>query len=156
MRLNRDLREFVELLNSNGVEYLVVGGFAVAWHGHPRFTGDIDFFVRPAAANGEAIVAALRAFGFGGLDITANDFGRPNRVVQLGLPPNRIDLITSIAGVAFDGAREGRMAGEIDGLPVAFICLEELIRNQETAGGPKDPGDADALRRIRPGSGGAN
>ncbi len=93
MRLNKDLREFIELLNSNGVEYLVVGTFAFAWHGYPRFTADIDFFVRPVAANGEVIVAALRAFGFDGLGITANDFSRPDQVVQLGVPPNRIDLI---------------------------------------------------------------
>jgi len=150
MRLNKDLREFIELLNSGGVEYLVVGAFAVAWHGHPRFTADIDFFVRPVAANGEAIVAALRAFGFGSLDITASDFSRPDRVVQLGVPPNRIDLITSIAGVPFDEAWAGRMKGEIDGIPVAFIGLEDLIRNKEAAGRSKDLGDADALRKRRP------
>ncbi len=71
MRLNKDWREFIELLNSNRVEYLVVGAFAVAWHGHPRFTGDIDFFVRSSATNGKAIVTALGAFGFGGVNITA-------------------------------------------------------------------------------------
>jgi len=150
MRLSKDLREFIELLNSNGVEYLVVGAFAVAWHGHPRFTGDMDFFVRPAAANGEAILAVLRAFGFGSLDITAQDFSRANQVVQLGVPPNRIDLITSISGVTFEAAWEGRERGEIDGIPVAFIGLEDLIRNKETAARSKDLGDADALKKRRP------
>jgi hypothetical protein len=90
MRLNKDLREFVELLNSNGVEYLVVGAFAVASHGYPRFTADIDFLVRPAGANAEAVVATLEEFGFGSLGITVENLSRPYQVVQLGVKPNRI------------------------------------------------------------------
>jgi len=101
MRLSSDLREFIGLLNSNEVDYLVVGAHAVAWHGYPRFTADIDLFVRPIASNGESILAALRSFGFGSLRIEASDFNQPDRVVQLGMPPNRIDLITSIAGVSW-------------------------------------------------------
>jgi hypothetical protein len=87
MRLNKDLREFIELLNANRVEYVVVGAHAVAWHGYPRFTSDIDFFVRPAIANGESIVATLRGFGFGAVNLTAADFARPDQIVQLGVPP---------------------------------------------------------------------
>ena len=153
MRLNKDLREFIELLNSTGVEYLVVGAFAVAWHGHPRFTNDIDFFLRPSSANGESVLTAIRAFGFGALDLTIEDFSRPDRVVQLGVPPNRIDLITSIAGVSFDRAWEGRAQGSIEGIPVQFVGLEDLILNKESTGRPKDLGDADALRKRRPRNG---
>jgi hypothetical protein len=150
MRLSSDLREFIGLLNSNEVDYLVVGAHAVAWHGYPRFTADIDLFVRPIASNGESILAALRAFGFGSLRIEASDFNQPDRVVQLGMPPNRIDLITSIAGVSFDEAWTGRVQGSIDGIPVAYVSLEHLIRNKESAGRPKDLADADALRKRRP------
>ena len=93
MKLQRDLREFVGLLNSTGVEYLVVGGHAVAYHGHPRFTGDIDFFIRPTARNAAAVLRALEQFGFGSLGIDAETLQQPNQVVQLGRLPNRIDLL---------------------------------------------------------------
>jgi hypothetical protein len=111
MQLSKDLREFIELLNSNGVEYLVVGGFAVAWHGYPRFTADIDFFLRAAPANAEAVLRTLREFGFGSLPLTAADFTRPDQIVQLGAKPNRIDLLTSISGVEFEAA--GRTANRV-------------------------------------------
>ena len=150
MPLNKDLREFIESLNSNGVEYLVVGAFAVAWYGHPRFTGDIDFFVRAAPQNALAILAALKDFGFGGLGISADDLTAPDQIVQFGVRPNRIDLITSISGVGFEEAWEHRAAGEIDGIPVHFIGREELLRNKESTGRPKDLGDAHELRRRHP------
>ncbi len=150
MRLNRDLREFVELLNSSKVDYLVVGAFAVAWHGYPRFTGDIDILVRPDPDNALAVVSAIAQFGFGGLDLTAADFTRPGEVVQLGMPPHRIDLITSISGLGFEDAWAHRVPGLIDGIPVFFLGLDDLIRNKESTGRPKDLGDADELRKRRP------
>lgn len=150
MPLHSDLREFIESLNSAGVEYVIVGGVAVAWHGYPRFTGDIDFFVRPSADNADAVLAALRAYGFGSLDITREDLTKPNQVVQLGTPPNRIDLITSIAGVEFEVAWTHRVSGEIDGIAVNLIGREELIRNKESTGRPRDLGDADELRKRNP------
>ena len=116
---------------------------------YPRFTNDIDFLVRPSVSNGEAVVAVLRGFGFGSLDIKASDFDRPERVVQIGVPPNRIDMITSITGVDFDQAWEGRVPGELDGIPVQFIGFEDLIRNKEAAARPKDLGDADELRKRK-------
>lgn len=90
MRLNKDLRELVELLNSNHVEFLIVGGFAVAWHGYPRFTADLDFLVRPGAPNAERIVATLDAFGFGTLGVRSADLMKPDQILQLGAKPNRI------------------------------------------------------------------
>ncbi len=150
MRLSKDLREFIELLNSNRVEYLVVGAFAVAWHGYPRFTADIDFLVRPTPANADALLATLTAFGFGSLKITAEDFSTPNQVIQLGVKPNRIDIITSIAGVSFEQAWESKVEGLIDEVPVIFLGRDQLISNKEATGREKDLGDAAELRKRKP------
>ena len=147
MQISKDLREFIELLNANRVEYVVVGGFAVAWHGHPRFTADIDFLVRPDRANSELVVQTLRDFGFADLRITAQDLCQPDQILQLGVKPNRIDVNTSIAGVTFEDAWASRVAGSIDSVPVLFIGREELIRNKESAGRPQDVADAHALRK---------
>ena len=149
MPLNKDLREFIVLLNANGVEFLVVGGFAVAWHGHPRFTADIDFLIRPNHANAELVVQTLRDFGFGALPVAPDDLCKPDQVLQLGVKPNRIDLITSVAGLSFDEAWDSRVSGMIDSVPVWFIGLEALIRNKEAAGRPQDLADAHALRQRR-------
>lgn len=149
MPLSKDLREFIELLNANSVEFLVVGGFAVAWHGHPRFTADIDFLIRPTRANAELVVKTLREFGFGGLRVVTDDLCEPDRVVQLGVKPNRIDLITSVAGLSFEDAWDSRVAGTIDSVPVLFIGRDALIRNKEAAARPQDLADAHALRRRR-------
>src|SRR5947209_5120332 len=99
--LTSDFREFAELLNSNEVEYLVVGGYALAAYGHPRYTGDLDFWIGSEAANADRVLAALAQFGFGDLGVTKEDLTTPNRVIQLGYPPGRIDLLTSIDGVQF-------------------------------------------------------
>lgn len=100
--LNRDFREFFESLNDNGVRYLVVGGYAVSLHGHPRYTKDIDIWFERSEENAKRIMLALRKFGFGSLGLTVEDFQVPNQVVQLGHPPNRIDLLTSLDGVDFE------------------------------------------------------
>ena len=104
MPLNKDLREFLGLLNSNGVEYLVVGAFAVAFHGFPRYTADLDLLVRPTAEHADRVLRTLSEFGFGKLDIQAADLREPGMVVQLGVKPNRIDLLTAISGVSFEEA----------------------------------------------------
>src|SRR5258706_10104952 len=100
MPLPKDLREFIGLLNSNGVEYVVVGAHALAFHGVPRFTGDIDFLVRPSHENAARVVAALHEFGFKSL--TVADFTTEDQILQLGFPPNRIHVLTSISGCSFD------------------------------------------------------
>ncbi|HXM44118.1 MAG TPA: hypothetical protein VN924_22980 [Bryobacteraceae bacterium] len=147
MPLSKDLREFVELLNSNGVEYLVVGGFAVSYHGFARYTGDIDFLVRPSEENSHRVLATLAQFGFGRVGIQAEDFQSTGKVVQLGVPPNRIDILTSISGVSFEDAWDSRTAGMLDGLATQFIGREALIHNKESTGRAKDLGDADELRK---------
>ena len=150
MPLNKDLREFVECLNSNRVEYLVVGALAVSWHGYPRYSADVDFLVRPSRTNAELLLSAIRQFGFGGLDISMDDLTAPGKVIQLGYEPNRIDLMTSITGVTFDDAWETRSYGDLDGIPVHFIGRAALLRNKESTGRAKDRIDAEELRKQDP------
>jgi hypothetical protein len=145
MPLNKDLREFIGLLNSHGVEYVVVGGFAMAFHGVPRYTGDIDFLVRVSPANAARIEAVLRDFGFASSGLSAHDFLEPDRVVQLGYPPYRIDLLTSITGVPFDDVWASRIPADLDGLPVAFISKPALIRNKRATGRSQDNADIEML-----------
>ena len=145
MPLTKDLREFVEYLRSNKVEFLIVGALAVSWHGFPRYSGDIDFFVRPGPENAARLLAALEQFGFGALGIALEDLSSENRVIQLGVEPNRIDLMTSISGVSFEEAWRSRVPGAIDGIEVNFIGREALIRNKRATGRPKDLIDVEAL-----------
>ncbi len=145
MRLHKDLREFIGLLNSHRVEYLVVGGYALAFHGVPRYTGDIDILVRCSADNASRIERCLADFGFASLGLAASDFLESGRVVQLGLPPNRIDLLTSISGVEFDEAWAGRVPAEIDGVPVSFIGRAAFLKNKRAAGRAQDRADLDRL-----------
>lgn len=146
--LQSDLREFIGLLNSLKVEYLIVGGHAVAFHGHPRFTGDIDFFIRATSENADRVLRVLDAFGFGSLGISAADLTEPGQVVQLGRPPNRIDILTSISGVDFDSAWASRTPADLDGHAVNFIGVDELLKNKQASGRPKDLADAAKLRAI--------
>lgn len=145
MRLSKDLREFIESLNSAKVEYVLVGGYALAFHGVPRYTGDIDFLVRPTIENGLRIEAALRAFGFGSMDLNASDFAVADRIVQLGQPPFRIDILTSISGVSFEEIWSSRIVSDLDGLPIAVIGRAEMIRNKKASGRPRDLADLSAL-----------
>ncbi len=112
MPLSRDLREFIECLNSNEVEYLIVGALAVSWHGFPRYSADIDFLIRPSQANAVRVLRALSQFGFSSLDISASDLTFTGKVIQLGHEPNRIDLMTSVTGVSFDDAWDDRAPGD--------------------------------------------
>ena len=147
MPLNKDLREFLELLNSNAVEYLVVGAFAVAFHGFPRYTADLDLLVRPTAENAQRIMRALLQFGFGNLGIQAEDLQSPGKVIQLGVKPNRIDLLTAITGVSFDEAWATRKEAKLEGISTQFIGRQALIRNKECTGRARDLGDAEELRK---------
>ncbi|MDQ6700716.1 MAG: hypothetical protein M3Z36_11095 [Acidobacteriota bacterium] len=147
MPLNKDLREFVELLNSNEVEYLVVGAFAVAFHGFARYTADLDLLVRPTKENADRILRALSEFGFGKVGIQAADLCSPGMVVELGVKPNRIDLLTSIAEVSFEEAWASRSEADLDGIATNCIGRAALIRNKQNTGRAKDLGDAEELRK---------
>ena len=145
MDLEEDLREFVELLNALNVRYMVVGAFAVAYHGHPRFTGDIDFFIERSRDNAERLVKVIQKFGFGELSLSVEDFLREDQVIQLGIAPNRIDLLTFLSGVSFDEAWASREHGEISGLKVPFISREMLKRNKAASGRMQDLADLEKL-----------
>lgn len=142
--LNPDFKEFAELLNAHRVDYLVVGGYALAAHGHPRYTGDIDFWLDHTPDNIHRLLAVLREFGFGSLDLKAEDFG-PDSVVQLGQPPRRIDLLTGIDGVDFADCHSRREIIDIDGLSLNFIGLNDFKTNKRASGRHKDLADLDAL-----------
>jgi len=124
-----------------------VGAMAVAFHGFPRYTGDLDLLIRPTAVNAHRVLDVLSKFGFGGLGVRSEDLESPGKVVQLGVPPNRIDLLTAVSGLTFEQAWASREAGDLDGIPVPFIGKAALIRNKESTGRAKDLGDAEELRR---------
>lgn len=143
MTLPPDWREFIELLNSHGVEYVIVGAWARAIHGVPRSTGDIDFFVRASPENADRLVQVLSRFGFASLGIRREDFLALGQIIQLGVAPYRIDIITGISGVTFEEAWNERVVGQLDGLPAAFLSLGLFRRNKLAAGRPKDLADLD-------------
>ena len=145
MKLDKNLREFIELLNTHGVDFLVVGGHAVAFHGHPRYTGDIDLLVAVSEPTSEKLMVVLEQFGFGGIGLRKEDFLDVDAVIQLGYPPNRIDIVTGIDAVTFGEAWARRIAGELDGVPVQFIDKDLLIRNKRAVARPKDIADVDAI-----------
>ncbi len=147
--LNRDFKEFVELLNARGVEYLVVGGYALAAHGQPRYTGDIDFWVRSSPDNLSRLLSALDEFGFGSLGLVAKNFG-PQTVVQLGQPPRRIDLLTDIDGVSFDACFDRRELVLLGGTTLPIIGLEDFKANKRASGRLKDLADLQSLEVLPP------
>ena len=148
--LDKDLRELLALFNTTGVEFLVVGGHAVAFHGRPRLTDDLDLFVRPDLTNGERIVQALQQFGFGSRELTPADFLADDRVIQLGRAPNRVDLLTRLYGVDFSDAWGRRVAARLDDAQVWIISREDLIKNTRETGRMQDLADVEFLERLGP------
>lgn len=146
--LTQDFREFIELLNESKVKYLIVGGYALAAHGIPRYTQDIDFWIRVDANNIEKLLSVLKNFGFDSLDIKKEDFLDKYNIIQLGYPPNRIDLLPEIDGVSFDEAYEHRIAIEIDKLLVNFIGFQQLKQNKQASGRLQDQVDFEQLKKL--------
>lgn len=143
--LSRDFKEFIELLNSKNVEYLIVGGYALAAHGHPRYTGDIDIWISNQPSNVQRVLAALSDFGFGALGLCAEDFRDIGNVIQLGYPPGRIDLLTGIDGVEFNACYARRESVELSGVCLPLIALEDFKINKRASGRLKDLADLEAL-----------
>ena len=139
----------LELFDEYSVEYLIVGGYALAFHGAPRFTGDIEIFVKPDADNARRILEALDEFGFKSLGLNEEDFKYPDKVVQLGVPPVRIDLITSLSGISWGEAFSGRTEGKYGDVPVYYIGREQFIQNKKASGRKKDLADIEALEKIK-------
>lgn len=145
MQLNQDFREFIELLNAKKVEYIIVGGYAVGFHGYPRYTGDIDVWIAVSNANAEKMIEVLREFGFTGLNITTNDFLKDDLIIQLGYEPVRIDILTSVTGLQFADCFEHCVIANFEGLPINFLDLDNLKKNKLATGRQKDLGDIENL-----------
>lgn len=143
--LNPDFKAFVSALDARGVRYLVVGGYAVAFHGYPRYTKDLDIWVDATPDNARAMVEALADFGFASLGLAEADFLTVDQIIQLGYPPNRIDLLTSVPGPTFQEAWEGRIRETIDGIEVNFIGLDHLRQSKLSSGRHQDLADLENL-----------
>ncbi|MGH7834461.1 MAG: nucleotidyltransferase [Candidatus Binatia bacterium] len=148
--LSKDLREFIHLLNTKSVKYVIVGAWAVAFHGRPRYTGDIDIFIAREQDNADRLMEVIEAFGFGHSGIERDDFLQVDHVIQLGREPNRIDILTGISGVTFDDAWASREQGSISDVDVFFISRDLLIRNKRAANRDKDQADIKLLEKTRP------
>lgn len=150
MELPRDWSEFLSLLVGQKVRFLLIGGHAMAAHGAPRFTGDLDVWVQPGKRNAERVMKALVAFGFGSVTgLSDADFTSPGTVVALGHPPMRIDLLTSVSGVTFERAWRRRRSTTLGGVRLAVIGVEDLIANKRAAARPKDLVDVETLEALR-------
>jgi hypothetical protein len=145
MELSHDFSEFIRYFVARDVRFLVVGGYAMAVHGHPRYTKDLDIWIRADPDNSRRIVRALDDFGFGDLGLAHEDFLGDDTVVQLGREPQRIDLLTFISGVEFDQAWEHRVGLEINGLTVPVIGRADLRRHKLATGRLRDLADAEDL-----------
>lgn len=145
MDLETDFKELLELFNARSVEYLIVGAYALAQHGIPRYTGDLDILVRPDADNAVRVMEALKAFGFGEIGLERQDFEKVGNVIQLGAPPVRIDILTSISGVSWDQADGERIEGRYGDIAVGFLGREQIIANKRASGRKKDLADLEAL-----------
>ena len=145
MIFNQDFREFIESLNKHNVRYLLIGGYAVALHGHPRYTKDLDIWIWMEDTNAANLLKALKDFGFSSLPLVNEDFLKPDQIVQLGFPPNRIDLMTSPKGVDFNTCYASREEIEIEGLKVNLIDLKNLKKNKKATGRHQDLADIENL-----------
>jgi len=145
MGLSKDWREFLELLNSRGVDYVIVGAHSLALHGRPRYTGDLDILVGSTPANARMLIDVLNAFGFAASGFKESDFLEAGQLIQLGRAPTRIDLLTSISGVTSEEAFATKISAKLDGIPVFILAREALIRNKRAVGRPQDLADLDVL-----------
>jgi len=146
--INLDFRDLFAALNAAGARYLLVGGYAVAFHAEPRFTKDLDVWVEPVSTNASRVHAGLQAFGAPLQDLTAGDLERPGLVLQIGVPPNRIDIVTAIDGVQFAEAWSGHVETTYGDQVVPIIGLADLIRNKRATGRPQDLLDLEILERV--------
>jgi hypothetical protein len=140
-----DLKEFLRLLSEYHVEYLLIGGYAVSYHGYPRTTADMDVWIATDAENAQKMVAVLNQFGFRGPDVSPDLFLRPNQVTRMGYPPVRIEILTSVSGLDFAEAYAQRVEDVIDGVPITIIGREHLKINKRASGRSKDVADLENL-----------
>jgi hypothetical protein len=146
--VNRDFKDLLAAFSAQRVDYLLVGAHALAAHGHVRATKDLDIWVRPSAENAARVIAAIKSFGAPLHDLTVQDLASPGLVFQIGVPPVRVDVMTSIEGVTFEDAWPDRLLASLEGSQVPVISRHHLIANKKAAGRLQDLADVDALERI--------
>jgi hypothetical protein len=145
MEIHQDFKDLLALFNAHKVDYIIIGAYALAFHGAPRYTGDMDIYVKPDVENAQRILVALNEFGFGAVGLSPKDFEEPDKVIQLGVPPVRVDLVTSITGVTWDEAFLGKVKGKYGNVSVYFIGRDHFILNKRALGRKKDLADLEAL-----------
>jgi len=145
IKLPRDFSEFLRLLNDREVRYLVIGGYAVGYHGYPRATNDLDVWIAIAPDNAARVVEALEDFGFGSAELTTDLFLKEDSIIRMGLPPMRIEILTTISGVSFETCYQDRVEGVFGGTEVTLISLDDLKRNKRASGRYKDLDDLEHL-----------
>lgn len=148
MTLAKDFEDFIRLLNNHQVEYMIVGGYALGFHGAPRYTGDIDIWINISGENADKMLQVIIDFGFATLGFERNDFLKPGYISQIGQPPLRIDILNSIDGVSFKEAEKNKQIIDIDGLAVAYVGLQDFIKNKEATGRLKDRSDIEEIKKI--------
>jgi hypothetical protein len=145
MEVQQDFKDLLALFSEHKVEYMIVGAYALAFYGAPRYTGDIDIFVKPDAVNARKIMAALNQFGFGSVGLAAEDFETPDKVIQLGVPPVRVDIVTSLTGISWEEALSDRVESAYGDIPVYYIGRKQFISNKRALRRKKDLADLEAL-----------
>jgi hypothetical protein len=145
MNLSKDCREFIALLRSEGVDFIIVGAAALAAHGLPRYSGDVDFWIRCNAETASKMERVIAGFGFSSTNLKAADFAESDQVIQLGVAPNRIDILTGLTALKFDEAWSQRVDVELDGIVLPVLDRESFRRNKEALGRNKDLADLDSL-----------
>lgn len=148
MEIDKNFKEFIALLNENKVQYLVVGGYAVNAHGYPRYTKDIDFWLWMNEENIQKLISAIKDFGLGSLGLKIEDFMNPDGVVQLGVPPNRINILVHIEGAIFKDCFARKSVIELEDIPVNFLSIEDLITAKKAAGRLQDMADVEQLEQL--------
>lgn len=147
MEIKKDYKEFLESLNAQKVEYLIVGAYVLAFFGVPRYTGDLDIYVKPDKENAKRVITSLTTFGFPTKGLSEADFMQADKVIQLGVAPVRIDIVTSITGVSWEEAFSGRRAGNYGDVLVYFLGREQFIANKHSLGRQKDLADIESLEK---------
>ena len=148
MTLAQDFEDFVKLLNKHQVDYMVVGGYALAFHGKPRHTGDLDIWINSSETNAEKLVIAIKEFGLESLGVTKSDFMQAGYFTQIGYPPLRIDILNNIDGVKFEDAFINKLLVDVNGIEVKYIGLKEFIDNKTASGRSQDIADLKEIKKL--------
>ena len=148
MRVEKDFKEFIESLNRNSVRYLIVGSFALSYYAEPRYTKDIDILIDATGQNADCLMNAIHDFGFTDIELASRDFLEPEQVIQLGLAPLRIDLLTSLKGISFDKAWGRKTAGHYGDIPAFYISKQDLIEHKRLVGRKQDLADIEKLTKA--------